>query len=102
MLMTDLLYRPYREASVAYRIFGSDAVLISTSSNTVRMLNPIGSFIWHLCDGSRTVHELVTYVVDLYDLAEAEAESAIIQFLDELHQRQLIYWLDQPAAPSSD
>jgi len=98
--MPNLSCYPQREASVAYRIFGSDAVLISTSTNTVRMLNPIGSFIWHLCDGSRAVHELIAYLVNLYDLAEAEAESTITGFLDELHQRQLIRWLEQSVAPN--
>ncbi len=100
--MSNLFCYPQREASVAYRIFGSDAVLISTNTNTVRMLNPIGSFIWHLCDGSRAVDELNAYLVTLYALAEAEAESAITCFLDELHQRQLIRWLDQSVAPSDD
>lgn len=100
--MSDPLYYPQREEAVAYRIFGSDAVLISTNNNTVRMLNPIGSFIWYLCDGSRTVHDLITHMIDIYDLAEAEAESAITQFLDELHQKELIYWLDQSVTPDGD
>lgn len=98
--MSNLLCYPQRETSVAYRIFGSDAVLISTNTNTVRMLNPIGSFVWHLCDGSRAVDELTSYLINLYDLADAEAEGTLTHFLDDLHQRQLIRWLDQPVAAS--
>lgn len=94
------LLRPQRDAAVAYRIFGSDAVLISTDSNLVRLLNPTGSFVWHLCDGTRSVQELVAYLTHLYALAETEAENALLNFLNELHERKLICWLGPPTAPS--
>lgn len=91
--------RPQRNAAVAYRIFGSDAVLISTNTNTVRMLNPTGSFVWHLCDGTRSVQELASYLTLLYHLAEAEVENALLDFLAELDERQLICWLGPPPIP---
>lgn len=92
--------RPQRDTAVAYRIFGSDAVLISTDSNIVRLLNPTGSFVWYLCDGTRSVQELAAYLAHLYTLAETEAENVLLNFLNELHERKLICWLGPPASPS--
>jgi len=53
-------------------------------------LDPIGTDVWQMIDGKRTVQEIIDEFAQIHQLPTAESESAITQFLRDLGKRGLI------------
>ena len=84
--------RPAHHPRTASRVFSGEAVIISPADNVIRMLNPTGSRIWELADGTRTVDEIVNVLVDEYDVDAARAQQTTLDLLGELDEKGLIAW----------
>ena len=83
--------------TVTSRIFDGEAVIIDTEANVVRMLNEVGSRIWELVDGERSVAEIAEVLVSEYDVSEEEASQSVVQFLSELETKGLLHYSSMPA-----
>jgi hypothetical protein len=53
-------------------------------------LEPIGAYVWSLCDGRHTVEAIVQRLRERYKMNRLEAEAALTAFLRMLGQRRLI------------
>ena len=53
-------------------------------------LDELGSFVWNLMDGKRSVRQLVQLFAQTHQLESREAEVSVTQFLRELGRRGLI------------
>ena len=84
--------KPSHHPRTASRVFSGEAVIISPAENVIRMLNPTGSRIWDLADGSRTVDEIVEILVAEYDVDVARAQQKTLDLLSELDEKGLIAW----------
>lgn len=93
-MMDSLLRRPIHTPSVASRVYGSDAVIISPHEGMVRMLNPTATRIWQLADGSRSVDDIAAVLVEEYEVDHCQAQQAVTALLGELVDKGLIVWLD--------
>lgn len=87
--------RPVHHSGTASRLFSGEAVIITPRENMVRMLNPVGSRIWELSDGSMTVGEIVTTLVDEFDVEPAHAERTTADFFAMLEDKKLITWVGE-------
>lgn len=85
--------KPTHHLRTASRVFDGEAVVISPAENTVRMLNPIGSRIWELADGTRTVEEIAIALTQEYDVDLPHARHSVSEFVDELVAKQLLAWV---------
>lgn len=91
--MADPLQRkPSHHPRTASRVFSGEAVVITPAENKVRMLNPVGSRIWQLADGSRSVAEIVGLLTDEYEVEPARAERTTLELLETLAAKELIVW----------
>lgn len=88
----DDLRRPRRSPQTAARVFGGEAVIISPAEGMVRMLNPVGSRIWELADGTRTADEIAAALVAEYEVDLDHARASVATFLAELESKGLIVW----------
>ena len=65
-----------------------------TDKNTVRIkklqLDALGTSVWELLDGRRSVRHIMELFADKYRLHPKEAEVSVSQFLRELGRRELI------------
>ncbi len=82
--------RPVRSPATASRVFSSEAVVITPAENTVRMLNPVGSRIWEMADGQRTVDEIAGLLAGEYDVSAEAAHDSVARFVDELLAKGLL------------
>jgi hypothetical protein len=73
-----LLVRHPRTAS---RVFNGEAVIISPAENFVRMLNPVGSRIWELCDGSRTLDQIAAALAEEFEVDVAHARQSVADYV---------------------
>jgi len=53
-------------------------------------LDEIGSIVWELCDGKKTVKEIIDYLYEKYKLLPREAEVSLSSYLNNLAERRLI------------
>jgi hypothetical protein len=65
-------------------------VLLHLESAQYHGVNPIGLLIWELLDGQRTVREVIDAVRDRVQDPPPQLESDVMQFLTEVHERNLV------------
>lgn len=53
-------------------------------------LDQVGSRVWRLCNGRRTVEELIDQLADEYKLNRREAEVSLTEYLRQLGQRGMV------------
>jgi hypothetical protein len=81
---------PKRREGVAAQIADGEAVLLDIESGEYFALNPVGSRIWELCDGTTSVAEIVSVLCGEFDVAEDVATADTLEILDELQNEKLV------------
>ena len=76
----------------ASRVFNGEAVIISPADNVVRMLNPVGSRIWELCDGSHTLDQIAAALTEEFDVDVVHARQSVAAFVADLLAKDLLTW----------
>ncbi len=82
--MLKLELYPVPHPQVAGRVLDGEAVIILSESNLVNVYNPVGSRVWELCDGTRTVDEVVDLIVSEYDVDRERAQADVVAFIEQL------------------
>jgi hypothetical protein len=81
---------PRHSPQIAARVFSGEAVVITPAENMIRMFNQVGSRIWELADGTRSIAEIAAALVLEYEVEQDEAAQQVCVFLDELAHKGLI------------
>ncbi len=63
-------------------------VLLSAEDSSVHSLDAVGTRIWELCDGEKTVSEIVDLVVSEFEVDRETAEKDVVEFIEELMQKE--------------
>ncbi len=69
---------------VASTVVDDQAVVILADDGVVNVLNPLGTRIWALIDGARTVGEIAQVIEDEYDVSPEVAVRDTAEFLQAL------------------
>jgi len=64
-------------------------------------LDEIGSDVWEMCDGTRTVEAIARSICDKYRLNRRQAETSVVAYLKSLHERNLVALTVKTAAASA-
>lgn len=89
MLTLDQRPRPISDLTLHQPIAG-ETLLVTPAQGKVRVLNPAGSRIWSLVDGTLTIGEIARRLAETYAIPAAQAETDTLIFLQSLHERGLI------------
>lgn len=54
------------------------------------VLDEIGGYVWSLCDGQRSVREIIQALSQRYKLHRKEAEVSVVAYLRQLARRGLV------------
>ena len=79
-----------KSPKTAWRIIEGEAVILSMESKVLRGLNPVGSRIWELIDGQRSLEEITGTIVLEFDVTPADAARDVRTFIQELLDRGLV------------
>jgi len=64
-------------------------------------LDEIGSDVWEMCDGARTVEAIARSICDKYRLNRRQSETSVVAYLKSLHERNLVALTVKSAAAVS-
>ena len=75
---------PVPHPQVAARIVDGSAVIVLADSGQVNVLNSVGTRIWELADGTRTVGQIADIIQREFEVTGAQALDDAAAFLQEL------------------
>lgn len=88
---------PTPHPQVAATVVDGQAVIVMADSGQVTVLNEVGTRVWQLSDGQRSVDEIVQAILSEYEVTQDAAWQDVETFLTRLVEVQAIVLLDPPA-----
>jgi hypothetical protein len=88
--MIDLDRYITRDPDAAWRVFEDGAVIVSPTESVMHSLNPVGTRIWELADGTLTVSEILDTIVNEFDVTREEAERDVAEFCQTLSNKGML------------
>ncbi|OGK98072.1 MAG: hypothetical protein A3I14_02285 [Candidatus Rokubacteria bacterium RIFCSPLOWO2_02_FULL_73_56] len=79
-----------KSPATAWRVIEGEAVILSLDTKVLRGLNAVGSRVWELIDGRRSVADIVAAVVREFDVPPEAAGADVDAFVRELLARGLV------------
>ena len=79
-----------KNPATAWRVIEGEAVILSLDSKVFRGLNAVGSRVWELIDGRRSVDEIVTRIVAEFEVTPEVAARDVGAFVAELLEKRLV------------
>src|SRR5215470_4652572 len=79
-----------RSPKTAWRVIEGEAVILSLDTKAFRGLNPVGSRVWELIDGQRSVEDIVEVIVREFDITPQRAADDVQTFVRELLDKELL------------
>jgi hypothetical protein len=80
---------PSKATNTASRLIAGEAVILSLDTKVLRGLNPVGSRVWDLIDGQRTLDDIVAIIVAEFDVTPPQALTDVQAFVRELIDKGL-------------
>jgi hypothetical protein len=80
---------PAKAPQTASRLIAGEAVILSLDTKVLRGLNAVGSRVWDLIDGTRSVDDIVDVIVAEFDVARPVAAADVEAFVGQLVDRGL-------------
>ena len=80
-----------RSGDSAFRSVGDDGgLVVRPSRSEIKVLNPVGSRIYELLDGTRTREQILATIVAEYEIDERQAAQDLDAYLAELEGESLV------------
>jgi len=86
----DVADTPRRSARVLAQQAADSLLLLDPESGRYYTLDEVGARIWALCDGDRSIAEIVSALCEEYDAPPGDVESDARELLDELAGERLV------------
>jgi hypothetical protein len=84
---------PQHYQNLIWRVLDDGVVVVSPQQGQVRVLNGVGTTIWELIDGRRTITDLEAALIAHYDVQPEQAGRDLRTFLEDLTERGLLVWM---------
>ncbi len=86
----DLQMHPTRRSQVLSQGVPDKLVLLIPDDGSYFALNDVGARVWELCDGIRSISDIVATVADEFDAPITVIEVDVVELLDELVSERLV------------
>lgn len=84
----------------AWQVIEGEAVILDLEGRMLRGLNPVGSRVWQLIDGQRSVRAVAEVIAAEFQVALSVVLADVEAFLADLHARRLIVISPPHPSPS--
>ena len=83
--------KPCRSPETAYRSVSDEGGLVVLPNRSeVKVLSPVGARIFELLDGTRTVDDIASTIVDEYEVAHDQARGDVDEFVVSLREHGML------------
>jgi len=79
-----------RHPDAASRTYDGEAFIVVPGRGEYNILNPVGTRVWDLIDGTKGVTEIVKVISDEFDVTQEAAEADVMSFLEDLRKHQML------------
>ena len=80
----------YQNPNVVSRVVENEAVLIIPEQGEVKVLNEVGSRIWELVDGKRSIQDISSLICLEFDVDQETAEQDTLEFISDIIDKGII------------
>lgn len=84
--------RPLPTPGYAIEELDGELLLFHPSSKAILHTNETGAMVWRLCDGERSVAEIVTALTAVYPEATTEIQQDVPDILNQFSAQGAITW----------
>jgi len=88
----DYSRQPTHHPGCRARVNSSNAVILNPSGQTARPLDPLGTRIWDLADGKRSIHDIAVQLTREFDVNLDTARLCAVTFIESLADHDLFTW----------
>jgi coenzyme PQQ biosynthesis protein PqqD len=88
--MSTLNGRPRRREGVLAQEAQGQTVLLRLDDGSYYALDEVGATIWELCDGRRSLEEVIAALCAEFDAPEATVRADVLDFVSELQRERLL------------
>ncbi len=92
----DVNKYPLPHPQVAARVLDDQAIVVLADSGEITLFNPVGTRVWELSDGTRSVQQIAEQIVAEYGVTLPVALQDVTEFLQSLLDAQAIVLQDTP------
>ncbi len=85
--------KPYHVPGYKMEVLDDEVILFNPSSREIFHSNNTGSLVWQMCDGQRTVNDIIQLLSIAYPDSGRQIERDVSDLLQELAQHGAIFWL---------
>ena len=91
----DLSCQPCQKPHYRLEKIDDELLLYHPSQTTIMYCNPSASLIWQLCDGERTIEEIISLLSAAYEQPLETITPEVTTTLQQFHQHQAIEYAGQ-------
>ncbi len=85
-----------KEEDVLFTSMGEDAVLLHIERGDYYSLNKVGSRLWVLADGSKSIADLASLITQEFEISREVAEKDIMELAEQLVSEGLVRTAESP------
>jgi coenzyme PQQ biosynthesis protein PqqD len=82
--------RVRRQDDILAQTAHGQTVLLRLEDGGYYALDEVGAMIWELCDGGRSVGEIVGLLCEEFDAPAAIVQADVLEFIDDLRRERLL------------
>jgi hypothetical protein len=86
--------RPVHHPQAISRLIKDETLILKLDTGRAGVLNGVGSRVWELMDGRRSLGEIVEAVGHAYDVDRQRVEEDTISFVRALLERDMLAWAE--------
>lgn len=88
--MLDVRSRPRRRDGIISRPGQNTLILLDPRGGEYYTLDEVGARVWDLCDGSRSISDMVTTIVQEYEAPTETIQVDVLELLNDLLKEKLL------------
>lgn len=79
-----------RSDGLVWRVIDGETFLITEDAKKVHMLNKVGTLIWECADGSLRIKDIVSKILERFDIDEDTAKRDCLEFIHKLAETKML------------
>ena len=82
--------RPRSHRDAICKVVDGEGLIVHSRTGSYHVLNPVGTHVWQLLDGTRDVHALARAVAEEFEVDPAQAEADVREFVGALASLEML------------